>query len=166
MDMRLHFVTGAPGAGKTTTLHAFLALRTGHVAFDIDWLADAASDLADRSIYVESSTWPAYGRIWLEILHGVHRNGRVPVLFTPFDGEDLASHGRPDWFHGANWILLDCTDEVRTSRLATRSWDPDSIAEALTDAATLRQLGYERIDTGQHRPEEVAVRVARWLTAP
>jgi broad-specificity NMP kinase len=32
-------VTGAPGAGKTTTLNALLELKTEHVAFDVDRLA-------------------------------------------------------------------------------------------------------------------------------
>lgn len=34
----LHIVTGAPGSGKSTTLIAFLQLRTSSVVFDIDWL--------------------------------------------------------------------------------------------------------------------------------
>lgn len=160
---RLHIVTGAPGAGKSTALRAFLDLRTGHVAFDIDWLAGPASDLAGRSIYFDNSTWPPYNRLWFEILHGVHRNGRVPVLFAPLDDRDVASSGIPTWCERVEWLLLDCADDVRTARLASRGWDGDRIRGALDDANTLRQLPVNRLDTQRHNPGDVARQIANWL---
>jgi hypothetical protein len=115
----LHIVTGAPGAGRTTSLQALLTRRSDYIAFDIDWLALPASELAGRSINFDSSTWPAYGRIWFEILHGVQRNGRIAVLFAPLGPEDLAAIGRPDWYDGVNWILLDCAGDVRATPAGT-----------------------------------------------
>jgi hypothetical protein len=163
--MRLHMVTGAPGAGKSTTLDAFLALRTGHVAFDVDWLAAPASELAGRSVYFDRSTWPAYSHIWFEVLRAVGRNCRVPVLFAPFTADDVTAYGRPEWCDGIEWMLLDCADDVRAARLADRSWAPQRIAEALADAAALRTTTETRVDTGRHRPEEVARCLSRWLPA-
>jgi broad-specificity NMP kinase len=54
----LHVVTGAPGAGKSAAVAALLRRDTGYLVFDVDWLADAASVLANRSIYDDASTWP------------------------------------------------------------------------------------------------------------
>jgi hypothetical protein len=159
----LPIVTGAPGAGKSAAVEAFLKLRTEHLAFDIDWLAAPASDLAGSAIYFDASTWPAYNRVWFEVLHAVHRNGQTPVLFAPLDEDDLRTSGFPDWCDGIRWLLLDCADHVRTQRLAARSWDDERIAEAITDADLLRRIGTDHIDTGRHRPLDVAHRIHDWL---
>ena len=163
--MRLHMVTGAPGAGKSTALGAFLALGSSHIAFDVDWLAAPASELAGRSVYFDRSTWPAYSHVWFEVLRGVIRNDRVPVLFAPLTEDDVTAYGRPAWCDGIEWMLLDCDDDVRAARLAGRSWTPARIAEALADAAALRAGIATRVDTGRHSPNAVARRVKRWLPA-
>ena len=90
MDERVVIVTGAPGAGKSATLDAFLALRTAYVAFDVDWLVAAASQLAGASIFHDPATWPPYRALWFEILHAMVRNGRVPVLIAAVDPADVA----------------------------------------------------------------------------
>jgi broad-specificity NMP kinase len=63
MKYVLHIVTGAPGAGKSTTLAAFLRLKSEYVAFDIDWLAQPASRLAGKDILFDPSTWKPYGEV-------------------------------------------------------------------------------------------------------
>jgi len=85
MKYPLCIVTGAPGSGKSTTLNAFLELHSGYIAFDIDWLAEAASNLAAKDIYSDPSTWKPYTALWFEVLHAVYKNGQIPVFFTPND---------------------------------------------------------------------------------
>ena len=59
MNATIHIVTGAPGSGKTTALTALLHRATPYVAFDIDWLAIPASQLAQSDIFFDRTTWPA-----------------------------------------------------------------------------------------------------------
>lgn len=161
---RLFIVRGAPGAGKSATLDAFLALRTPYVAFDIDWLAGTASDLAGASIIHDPATWRPYRAMWFEILHGVARNGRVPVLFASIDKDDVADVGQPAWCDGIEWLLLDCTDAVRRERLARRQgWTGAMIVAALADAAALRASIDSTVDTSAHPPHDVAMHILAWL---
>jgi hypothetical protein len=159
----LPIVTGAPGAGKSAAVEAFLKLRTEHLAFDIDWLAAPASELAGSAIYFDASTWPAYNRIWFEVLHAVCRNGQRPVLFAPLDEDDVRMSGLFDGCDGISWLLLDCADHVRTQRLAARSWGKERITAAITDADRLRRICTDQVDTGRHQPAEVAHRIREWL---
>lgn len=78
MKYPMYIVTGAPGAGKTTTLNAFLDLKTKYVAFDIDWFTEAASNLAGKDIHSDPSTWKPYGVLWFEVLHAIYKNGKTP----------------------------------------------------------------------------------------
>jgi hypothetical protein len=113
MSDRLSIITGAPGAGKSATLDAFLALGTPYLAFDIDWLAQAASDLARAPILSDPETWQPYRVVWFEVLHAVLMNGHIPVLFAVIDRADVAGIGPLPWCSGINWLLLDCSDRVR-----------------------------------------------------
>jgi hypothetical protein len=163
VSRRLLIVTGAPGAGKSTALTAFLALGTERMAYDVDWLATPASGLAGRSVHTDRDTWPAYGRLWIEVLHAAFRNGRVPVLFAPFDERDVAASGLPEWAGDVAWLLLDCSDDVRAARLRARGWDRARVTEAIADAVELRRRVPDRIDTGLRTAEEVARAVAAWV---
>ena len=66
----------------STTVEALMALGTDYLAFDIDWLAESASDLAGKSIYFEPTTWQPYGVLWNEVLYAIYRNGRTPILIV------------------------------------------------------------------------------------
>lgn len=165
MGDRFYIVTGAPGAGKSATVDAFLALHTPYVAFDIDWLAPAASDLAGASILHDATTWQPYRALWVEILHAIARNGRVPVLFAAIDHHDVAALESGRWWSAIGWLLLDCSDSVRRTRLARRQgWTAAMTDAALADAAALRAAIDNRIDTGSAPPHRVAERIAAWLT--
>ena len=162
--MILHIVTGAPGAGKTTTLDAFLALNANYVAFDIDWLIQSASDLAQRDIHSDPTTWPAYGQVWFDVMNIIVKNGQRPVFFSPNTPEDLASLGKPEWCTGIRWILLDCPDAVRIERLIARDgWEHEQIQEALDDGAELRDYNFPRIDSALNTPLEIAQQILDWL---
>ena len=162
--MILHIVTGAPGAGKTTALEAFLALKTNYIAFDIDWLIHSASALAQRNIFSDETTWPAYGQLWFDVLQTAARNGYPPVFFTPNTPADLDHLGRPDWCTHMRWILLDCPDRVRRERLRQRmGWTETNIQEALEDAEELRGIIPHRLDTSADSPDEIASLLLDWL---
>jgi hypothetical protein len=160
----LHIVTGAPGAGKSTTLAAFLQLKSDYVAFDIDWLTVPASDLAGRDIIFDQSTWKPYGAVWFEVLHAIHKNGKIAVFFAPTSPYDIEQHGKPAWCDRISWLLLDCDDAIRWERLKQRpEWTDAMIGEAVDDAHVLRQTVRQKIDTGSVPPDAVAHMVRDWL---
>ena len=153
MNRTLYLVTGAPGAGKTATLAEFIGLDSQFIAFDIDWLTVAASNLAGKDIMFEASTWPAYNALWFVILQAIYTNHHTPVLFAPLDPRDLARDGQPSWCDQTEWLLLDCDDDLRRLRLKQRpEWTEARIEEALADARVLRQTIPTRIDTGVYSP--------------
>ncbi len=166
MSYDLLIVSGAPGSGKSTTVRALLDQDSRFVVLDIDWLADAASELAGRSIYSDPSTWPAYNRLWSQVLNAIARSGNQPIFFCPNTPNDLEALERADWCRSVSWLLLDCSDEVRTKRLEARSdWTEARKTESLADAAELRGLIDRSIDTGVFGPGEVAVKIIRWAEA-
>ncbi|MBX0329666.1 hypothetical protein K2Z83_18510 [Oscillochloris sp. ZM17-4] len=131
---------------------------------NIDELLPAASQLAQRDIRADQATWPAYNRLWLEILHAVSRNGMIALLFAPLDREDLARVGRLPWVDRIAWLLLDCDAQTRQARLRDRpGWSEDQIADALHDAQHLREQLSARIDTGIHRPHAVVDGILAWV---
>jgi hypothetical protein len=164
MKAILYIVTGAPGSGKTTALAALLRRTNPYLAFDIDWLTIAASELAQSDIIFDRATWPAYNALWLEILQAVYRNGKVAIFFAPFDIGDVARLGQSAWYDHIAWLLLDCDDVTRQTRLSARSgWSTEMIAEALNDAQALRAHISDRIDTAVHTPDEVAEAILGWV---
>lgn len=164
MNHTLHIVTGAPGAGKSTSLLAFIRLHTPFIAFDIDWLTVSASQLAGKDIIDEPLTWPAYKAVWFELLHAVKRNHHNPVFFTPTDPNDMARDGQPEWCRRIEWLLLDCDDQLRRQRLKQRpEWTDAMIEEAIDDATRLRAMVVTHINTGVEAPESVARQIRDWL---
>jgi hypothetical protein len=164
MEYPLFIVTGAPGAGKSTALEAFIGLGSDYIAFDIDWLAISASNLCGKDIFTDSSTWPPYNQLWFEVLHSVYRNGIIPVLFAPLDLRDIQNNVLPEWVREVKWALLDCDDETRRRRLTERAnWDDTMIDHALDDARFLRQTVQYQINTALMNPLAVAENILEWL---
>ncbi len=164
MSYSLYFITGAPGSGKSTTLEAFLRLRSDYIAFDIDWLTDVSSDLAQKSIYTDPSIWQPYSALWFEILHAICKNGRTPIFFTPNDPQDIERFGQPAWCREIKWLLLDCDDKTRRVRLSQRQdWTELMVTEATTDAQALREVISTHLDTSVLTPDQVATKILAWL---
>lgn len=164
MNTTIYLVTGAPGAGKSLALEHVLARNSPYLAFDIDWLAAPASQLARTDIMSTSTTWPAYNAVWLEFLHAIHKNHRRAIFFSPLDQRDLALSGQPAWCERIEWLLLDCADHTRRTRLRQRpGWTEAMIAEALADAQVLREQISAQIDTGSATPDEVAAAILDWV---
>lgn len=164
MSATVYLVTGASGSGKTTALESLLRCASPYMAFDIDWLTIPASHLARSDIIVDPTTWPAYTAVWFEMLHAIHKNGKVPIFFAPIDTHDLATYGQPAWCARIEWLLLDCDDALRQRRLRRRvGWTAAMITDALTDAQALRTQVSNRIDTGVHTPDAVAQAILEWV---
>lgn len=160
----IYLVTGAPGSGKSTALEHFLQLKSAYLAFDIDWLAHTASDLAGRDVITDASIGKPYTLLWFDILRAVCRNHRNPLFFSPLDPRDTVRISELGWHPTLAWLLLDCGDEARRERLKRRpGWTEDMIREALDDAIYLRQVISNRVDTSTCSPEEVARRILAWV---
>ena len=167
----LLFVTGAPGAGKSSVVKALVTGfaagapggATGRVlVFDADWLLEPASALAGQDLTRAGALWPQYRGVWLRILEMVARNGISAALFTPMNPGSLP---RIRWRVNVDWCLLDCDDASRTARLEARGWTPEAIEEALADARALRGEVEFVIDTARSTPEETASRLSDWFAA-
>lgn len=169
----LYFVTGAPGAGKSSVVQALHDRRrvpgdadpcAEMLVFDADWLLEVASELAGQDLTQSDARalWPAYRRVWLRILEMIARNGRSAILFTP-----MAPGSLPPirWPVSVDWCLLDCDDATRTVRLRARGWTRAMLDEAIADAAALRGTVGFVIDTSHTTPEEAAARVGGWVAA-
>ncbi|MBO6564390.1 MAG: hypothetical protein JJ956_06585 [Pseudomonadales bacterium] len=163
MNQQLLFVTGAPGSGKSTTLAAMLKLNSEYLVLDIDWLIDSSSELSEKNLYTDSSAWPAYGRMWFDVLRSICRNSIQPLFFCPNSPSDIEEFGKPTWCTEIHWLLLDCSDAVRSKRLSERQdWGAERRREALADAAELRQSVSRIVDTSDITSSEVASKVLRW----
>ena len=164
MDDTIYLVTGAPGSGKSTVLDHFLRLKSGYVALDIDWLTVSASHLAGRDVIFDVAVGKQFRLLWFDFLRCICRSNQVPILFSPLDPRQTADLGQPDWHPGIEWLLLDCSDDVRQERLCQRSdWTSQMIDEAAKDASHLRHAIARQIDTGARSPEEAAKMILDWV---
>ena len=161
----LHIVTGAPGAGKSTSLAAFLNLESEFIAFDIDWLIEGASDLAGQDLHSARLKWQSYNSLWLDMLHAIFRNHRCPVLFAPLTPTDLRGIA-PHWCSEIRWLLLDCPDAILRRRLEGRDgWTESGVQEALADASKLRsEITEHVVDTNSSTPSTTARVISKWLS--
>jgi len=164
----LLFVTGAPGAGKSSVVEALLAHQVGSdsahgvLVLDADWLLEPASALAGQDLTEAAALWPQYRGIWVRILEMVAQNGTSAALFTPGNPSAL-SHVR--WSANVDWCLLDCDDSTRAERLRARGWTHEAIEEAIADARVLRGEIDFTIDTSRETTDETAVRLLDWFAA-
>ncbi len=164
MIKELHFVSGAPGAGKSTAVASFIALKSAYLALDIDSLADSAGMLADKHIYSDPDAWKPYSDLWFDILYAICRNGVQPIFFCPNTPSDIDRFGKPAWCRKIHWLLLDCDDSVRLERLSERKdWSAEQRDEAIDDATELRTSISNRVNTGALSPDGVAKKILSWV---
>ena len=134
----------------------------GIAAFDMDHLLPTASALTGTDLRVDAPRWPPYNAMWIAILEAVSVNGILPVLFCPLtvSEAELANDATTARLHV---LLLDCTDESRTSRLAARGWAAVRVDEACADAQALRDKIDLRLSTGEHSPSQLAREIVQWM---
>jgi hypothetical protein len=148
------YVLGAPGSGKSTIACPLRELLAACVVFDWDGLMGPAGTLAGADIRATPATWRAYGLLVRAVVDQIAPTNLVLLgVCTP---DELS-----DWPTG-QWILLDSSDDERSTRLALRE-DAEQIEYALQDAAHARSLGLSAVDsTGLALPqaaEELANRI-------
>ena len=146
------YVVGAPGSGKSTAASPLRAFLPGSVVFDWDGLMGPAGTLAGADISETPATWRTYGLLVRAVIDQILPTNIVLLgVCTP---DELS-----DWPEG-RWLLLDCSDGERRTRLATRAGS-EQIKYALEDAADYRRLGLPVVDGTGLTPPEVASELAR-----
>jgi hypothetical protein len=152
----LAFVLGAPGSGKSTVTPILRRCQPPRLIIDWDQFMAPAGRLAGRRIREDPSTWPAYADVVRAVVGAA---GSVDtILLGVSTPEELGG-----WPIDA-WLLLDCTDEVRSRRLrdARRGADVDG---AVRDASSYRALGLPTVDSSERSPYETASRIVELVCA-
>jgi hypothetical protein len=108
---------------------------------------EPAGQLIGKSIRADRSAWPFYDALVRAVLEQVDG---VPVVLLGVRTLDEL-HG---WPIGA-WILLDCADDERVTRLGERLGGSD-LAEAIKDGQSYRNLGLPVVDSTSRTIDEVA----------
>jgi hypothetical protein len=108
---------------------------------------EPAGQLIGKSIRADRSAWPFYDALVRAVLE--HVDGVPLVLLGVRTPDEL--HG---WPIGA-WILLDCADDERVTRLGERLGGSD-LAEAIKDGQSYRNLGLPVVDSTSRTIDEVA----------
>jgi hypothetical protein len=119
----------------------------GRLVVDWDFLMEPAGQLVGKSIKANRTAWPLYDALVRVVLEQL---ADVPVV--------LLGVRTPDELHGwpiGAWILLDCADEVRITRLGERLCGSD-LAEAIEDGKSYRKLGLPVVDSTSRTIDEVA----------
>src|SRR5580658_1573472 len=157
----LFVVTGASGSGKTAVLAPLARVLAGRcVTFDVDWLLDAARDLGDGP----PIRWPAFQEAWLAIAHGVAQSGMPTVLLGPFIPRQLEDLYARRWVSDVYFSLLDCPDDVRRERIATRpKWRSRDVDGQVGFARWLRDNVDQQFDTNAGTPEDTALAISAWV---
>lgn len=165
MHAPLYMVTGAPGVGKTTLVPALVRLGRGIVVMDQDELLEDGALIGVPIADLDAAPiWPAYNRMWQRIIDMVRRAGHpVILLSTPPSPADLAASRDSDG--AVHWILLDCDDQLRLTRLREREWSQEWIDDAMADAAQSREFIPTVITTDDENTEQIARRILAWVDA-
>jgi hypothetical protein len=143
----IQYVLAAPGSGKTTVAPHLRALLPGRVVLDWDAFMEPAGALAGVAIPQAPHTWASYGRLVRIIVEHI---GPVDVVLLGV----CTPHQLRGWPEGG-WLLLDCSDVERRTRLARRG-HPSATTGAVADAAVYRSLGLPVVDSTGREPREVA----------
>lgn len=160
----LFVVTGASGSGKTTVFGP-LARRLGNrcVAFDVDWLLDAAGALSGAKSVAEIP-WEGFFQAWLSVAHAVAQSGLPSLLLGPLVPDRLADSPPRRWIGDIHALVLDCPDEIRKARIESRPpWRSRDVAEQVSFGRWLRDNIPDRIDTSACSPEEAAAQIVSWV---
>lgn len=161
-ERNLFLVVGAPGSGKTSALNELLNEKNEFVALDIDWIMESASTLAGKDVVFAEDTWKPFRHIWGNIINGLYRNNRTVLLFANMDKDDL-SQLELDSSIKITWLLLDCSDKVRTERQESRYGKGVDVSSDLKDATKLRAQVENIINTDEISPAEVAAKIKEWV---
>ena len=155
--LRVVALCGAPGSGKST-IHPYLVRAAAPmVVIDLDELLEDGQLLGVRIAgSAGEPVRPAYDRMWERIISMVTRAGHCVLVLCPIPS---ASALREPGGRIAQWILLDCPDDIRRSRLRARGWSSESIADAIEGASLDRQMVPDVVCWAGEAPGELSGRV-------
>ena len=159
----LFVVTGASAVGKTTVRSALAEeLATDAAVFDSDTFTDAFTRAGDGG----DIDWDALAEAWVEVAHGLARQGRDMVLLCSFDPPLIERLPNRSSLTGVHYLLLDCADAPREARLAARPpWRGPDAAGQQTWSRLLRAAIQTRIRTDLRTPAETVDAIAAWVRA-
>jgi broad-specificity NMP kinase len=149
-------VLGAPGSGKSTVAPLLATVLTSHVVLDWDAFMGPAGDLAGHEVRDDPTTWPAYARLVRIVVDS--------VLPAPMVLLGVCTPDELDQWPIDAWILLDCSDDERRTRLSTRL-DRAAVADALADGRRYRTFDMPTIDTTGRAAELVVTELAHLVRA-
>ena len=146
----LTIVLGAPGSGKTSVAGGLRAVLVGHAVLDWDDFMPAVGALTGRDVRTSPELWEPYRDLVRALVVSL---ADIPtVLLCVCTPDEL--EGFPD----ARWLLLDCEDDERRVRLASRP--VAEINAAVADAADYRRLGLRAVDSSRRGVESVVAELA------
>jgi hypothetical protein len=153
----LYAVSGAPGSGKSTILAELLKTAAGTVVMDIDELLEDGQLLGVPIAVPEAAPiWPAYRRMWQQIIDMPRRAGHPVLLLSPNTPDEIPLPG------ATACLLLDCADDLRAERLRARGDSDRQIEAALEDARHYRSLFDTTLKTDDLEPPTIADQVLAW----
>jgi hypothetical protein len=143
----IQYVLAAPGSGKTTVTPLLRVLLPGSVVLDWDAFMGPAEALAGVAIPQAPQTWANYESLVRTIVEQICPINIILLgVCTP---RQLRR-----WPDGG-WLVLDCADVERRTRLARRGHS-GATTGAVADAAVYRSLGLPIVDSTGLEPREVA----------
>jgi hypothetical protein len=157
----LFVVVGASGSGKTTLVTPLVRELAGTCAvFDVDWLIDPFG----RQPGLDEIDWPSLRDAWLHVAHGMALNGLPTLLLAPFTPAQVESLPGRRWVGHIHWLVLDCPDDVRRSRMLARpKWRARDVDSQIAFARWLRSSLSPVVDTSAGPPRASAQVVAAWV---
>lgn len=154
----LFVVTGASGTGKSTVAAPLRRRLPQCEVFESDLI-----------LHVAGLGWDTWRNTWLLLAYGIACNDRATVLCGSLEPEQLEALPARPLVGPVHFCNLDCPDEVLAGRLrarpAWRGWDAGRIAEHQRFAASLRARIRPSFDTSMLSVEQVADRIAAWVSA-
>jgi hypothetical protein len=156
-------LAGSSGAGKTTLFPLLVERLNGAcLVFDVDWLIDPLKRSPDD--WNSDEYWTAFRDTWLHIAHAVARNGLPTLLLAPFIPETLDVLPGRSWITEIHYAVLDCNDEIRRTRLASRPpWRAGDVEAQVQFGTWLRTNLSPVFDTTAADPASTAADVAAWV---
>lgn len=160
----LYVVTGASAVGKSTVTAALAAELAREVAvFDSDTLMDAFARAGDAD-GIDDIDWDALAEAWVEVAHGIARQGRDTVLLCSFEPALIERLPNRAALAAVHYLLLDCDDAEREARLAARpAWrGPDADVQRVW-SRQLRSAVETCVRTDLRSPDETVDAIATWV---
>lgn len=170
ISLPLLIVSGASGAGKSTTCNHLTGRYQESVLLDSDilWLPEFNQSKNNYREYFET---------WLRVCKNISQSGRPVVLFGAGFGvpENLESCIERRYFSSVRYLALVCSNEILSQRLRERpAWRGSGNPEYIEEHQRFNQwfIHYNQngnqppitlLDTSQKSLEETAKEVEDWI---